>query len=340
MARRTPRPPATHDQLLEPCHDRCPQCGGPLWTVYHCHRKVTRLDGVWRLTLRIRRCMTRSCALYRRSYRPEEEGSWALPHGEFGLDVIALVGALRFAEHRSVLEIHQTLLACGVQIAERTVTHLVQRYEELIALRLADATRMRERLAEKGRVILAIDGLQPDVGHEVLWVVRDCLSGEVLLARSLLSGTQGDLAALLTEVKAALPVPVAGVISDGQSPIGTAVQAVWPGIPHQLCHFHYLWEATKPITEADRHAKVALKKQVRGVRPLERALEGHDDAEAEAIRSYCLAVRAAVTDDRQPPLDASGLRLHDRLDAIAASIDRVEAQRGGFPSPLPTCGTW
>jgi hypothetical protein len=38
-------------------------------------------------------------------------------------------------------------------------------------------------------VILALDGLQPDVGHEVLWVIREYLSGEVLLARSLLSGT-------------------------------------------------------------------------------------------------------------------------------------------------------
>jgi hypothetical protein len=339
MARRTRRPLATRDQFLEPCHDRCPQCSGPLWIVYHCHRKITRLDAVWRLTLRIRRCVTPTCPLYHRPYRPEEEGSWALPHGEFGLDVIALIGALRFAEHRSVLEIHQHLLARDVQIAERTVTHLVQRYEELVALRLTDATRLRERLAEKGRVILAIDGLQPDVGHEVLWVVRDCLSGEVLLARSMLSGTQGDLTALLDEVKAALPVPVAGVISDGQSPIQTAVRAVWPGVPHQLCHFHYLREATKPITEADRHAKVALKKQVRGVRPLERALEGRADAEAEAIRGYCLAVRAAVTDDRQPPLDASGLRLHDRLDVIAASIDRVEAKRGGSRSPSPTFGT-
>jgi len=355
MARRTPRPPATRDHLLEPCHDRCPRCGGPLWTAYHSHRKVTRLDGVWHLTLRIRRCMTRTCALYRRSYRPEEEGSWALPHGEFGLDVIALIGALRFAEHRSVLEIHQTLLARGVQIAERTVTHLVQRYEELVALRLADAARLRERLAEEGRVVLAIDGLQPDVGHEVLWVVRDCLSGEVLRARSLLSGTQGDLVALLREVKAALPVPVAGVISDGQSPIGTAVQAVWPGVPPQLCHFHYLREATKPIAEADRHAKVALKKHVRGVgarRPAgggggggpgparERALEGRADAEADATRGYCLAVRAAVTDDRRPPLDAAGLTLHDRLDAIAASIDQVEAKRGGSPSPSRSSGAY
>jgi hypothetical protein len=48
-----------------------------------------------------------------------------LPHGEFGLDVIAVVGALRYAERRSVPEIHHLLLTRGVRIAERTVTHLV-----------------------------------------------------------------------------------------------------------------------------------------------------------------------------------------------------------------------
>lgn len=64
------------------------------------------------------------------------------------------------------------------------------------------------RLAQQGRVILALDGLQPDVGHEVLWVLRDCLSGEVLLARSLLSATSADLAVLLREVAAAIPRPI------------------------------------------------------------------------------------------------------------------------------------
>jgi hypothetical protein len=48
-------------------------------------------------------------------------------------------------------------------------------------------------------------------------VVRDGLSGEVLLARSLLSGTAADLAPLLREVAEAVGVPVAGVISDGQT---------------------------------------------------------------------------------------------------------------------------
>ena len=91
------------------------------------------------------------------------------------------------------------------------------------------------------RVILAIDGLQPDVGHEVLWVVRDCLSEEILLARPLLSSSQGDLTALLTEVKEQLEqlaVPVKGVISDGQETIGSAVAFVFPEVPHQLCQFH------------------------------------------------------------------------------------------------------
>ena len=69
----------------------------------------------------------------------------------------------------------------------------------------------------------------------------------------------------------ALPVPITGVVSDGQDTIRKAVARTLPGVPHQLCHFHYLREAARPIYEADRHAKKELKKRVRGVRPIERA---------------------------------------------------------------------
>src|SRR5215211_8826483 len=330
MARRQARPAALHQYTLEPYQRRCVHCGGPAHVAYHNGRTVTTLDGVYRLTLRIRRCIDPACPLYHRPYRPEEEGAWALPHGEFGLDIIALVGRLRFAEHRSVPEIHRALLARGVGIAERSVTEQLRRYKELVALRLADHTQLQQRLTEQDQVILALDGLQPDVGHEVLWVVRDCLSGEVLLARSLLGSTEEDLVPLLREVQRALPVPIRGVISDGQTSLRNAVRAALPGVPHQLCQFHYLREAAKPIFEADRHATVLLKKEVRGVRPIERALAGRDDEEAEVVRGYCLAVRSALTDDGRPPLCASGLKLHARLSAIHASIGRV-AERGGSP---------
>jgi hypothetical protein len=198
----------------------------------------------------------------------------------------------------------------------------------LLALALTDAERLRRVTAGAGRVILAIDGLQPDVGHEVLWVLRDCLSGEVLLARSLLSSTQDDLARLITEVKEALEVPIAGVVSHGQNSIRKAVKQALDGVPHQLCHFHYLREAARPIFEADRHAKKELKKKVRGVRPIERKLEGRDDPEADVVRGYCAAVRSALTDDGRPPLSAPGLVLKGRLEAVVASLDRVEEKRG------------
>ena len=190
-------------------------------------------------------------------------------------------------------------------------------------LHLSNQRRLGERFKAQGQVILAIDGLQPDVGHEVLWVVRDCLSGEVLLARSLLSSCETDLADLLREVQQVLDVPIRGVISDGQHSIRKAVQAVLPDIAHQLCHFHYLREAAKPVYEADRHAKKELKKHLRGVRPIERALDQCTDTEVEAIRGYCLAVRSALTDDGRAPLEAPGLRLKTRITAIVTSLTRV-----------------
>ena len=100
-------------------------------------------------------------------------------------------------------------------------------------------------------------------------------------------------------------------------------------MPYQLCHFHYLREAARPIYEADRHAKKELKKKVRGVRGIERKVEDRSDSQAEVIRGYCSAVRSALTDDGRPPLDAAGLKLQERLTAIGQSLTRVE-QKGGF----------
>jgi hypothetical protein len=131
-----------------------------------------------------------------------------------------------------------------------------------------------------------------------------------------------------------LPVPIRGAISDGQGTIRKAVARALPGVPNQLCHFHYLREAAKPIYEADRHAKKELKKRARGVRPIERQAEKEQSKEAEVVRDYCCAVRAALTDDGRPPLAASGLKLHERLTRVVASLDRVAIKIGRLPRGL------
>src|SRR5215470_7611090 len=235
MPRRSARPHPDRTVDL-PAHTRvCPACAGPLWSAATARRTVVTLEGLVRLRLQVRSCRSRGACL-----RPEQEGRYALPQHEFGLDVIALVGRLRHAEHRSVPEIHAELARRGVPICARSVSNLLDRYDELLALALSDTERLRRVTAAAGRVVLAVDGLQPDVGHEVLWVLRDVLSGEVLLARSLLSSTQDDLAKLLRAVKETLGVPIVGVVSDGQDSIRKAVEKALDDVPHQLCHFHYL----------------------------------------------------------------------------------------------------
>jgi Transposase, Mutator family len=328
MPRRTARPKPTRELDLPASTRTCPACGRPLWAAYTSHRVVVTLEGAVRLAVQVRRCRDADCPRYRTSLRSEREGRFALPQHEFGLDVIATVGRLRHAEHRSLPEIHAELVRRGVEICVRSAGNLLDRYDELLALAPTDAARIRRLTEPAGRVILAVDGLQPDVGHEVLWVVRDVLSGEVLLAKSLLSATRADLAKLLGGVANTLQVPVAGIVSDGQRSLVQAIADAFPGVPHQRCQFHYLREAARPICEADRHAKVALKKHVRGVRPIERAAEGRGDADAAATRGYGAAVRSALTDDGRPPLEASGLKLEGRLSAVTASLDRVEAKGG------------
>jgi hypothetical protein len=83
-------------------------------------RTLMTFRGLVQLRLVVRRCRNAECALYHLPYRAEEEGAWALPHGEFGLDIITVIGQLRYGEHRSIPEIHQRLVQRGVSIAPRT----------------------------------------------------------------------------------------------------------------------------------------------------------------------------------------------------------------------------
>jgi hypothetical protein len=150
---------------------------------------------------------------------------------------------------------HALLRAREVPISQRSVTNLLARYDELVALAVRDGARLRRLTNPHQRRILALDGLQPDVGHAVLGVLRDARAGDILLVRSLLSATQHDLATLLKEVRDALEVPVAAVVSDGQHAMRKAVASVFPDVPQHLCPLHYVRAAATPICEADRHAK-------------------------------------------------------------------------------------
>ena len=167
-----------------------------MWAAYHHYRTITTLTAVLGLTLQLRRCLNTACPPCRQPYRPEEEGRLALPKQAWGLAGMAFVGPQRYGPHRRVPDISQALIERRVAVAPRTGIHLLERDAAGVALARQDTRRLQRLTPARGRVLLALDGLQPDVGHAVLWSLRECLSGEGLLARSGLSATPDDLATL------------------------------------------------------------------------------------------------------------------------------------------------
>jgi hypothetical protein len=77
----------------------------------------------------------------------------ALPKHAFGLDVIASIGTLRYAHHRSVTEMHHTLRARQLVMAPRPVTSLLERYDELLSLTLNAPQRLERLTHSQGRVL-------------------------------------------------------------------------------------------------------------------------------------------------------------------------------------------
>ena len=125
MARLSARDRPERERRLSPAREVCPDCGQRMRIRYENCRNLVTLSGMVRLRLRIRRCETPDCLRFHRPYRPEAEGALALPHHEFGLDVVALVGVLRHRDHRSVPEIHALLRRRGLEIAERILGNAV-----------------------------------------------------------------------------------------------------------------------------------------------------------------------------------------------------------------------
>src|SRR5690349_15105567 len=181
MARLSARMRPDRERILQPLQRVCPSCRQPMRIRYENRRTLVTLSGAVRLRLKIRRCEQVGCPRHHIPYRPEAEGAIALPQHEFGLDVIALVGGLRHREPRSVPEIHTALRGRGVAIAERSVTNLLDRYAELLAVSLTDRTRLRGLLASQGRAFLAWTGYSRVWGTGGSWGGATCFRAGYLL---------------------------------------------------------------------------------------------------------------------------------------------------------------
>jgi hypothetical protein len=342
----------------------CPFCKRRMYICDHRYRRFHTLEGPVEMVCKLNHCPDTACAGHATTKSPELEITIALPKMAIAWDVLCWIGHRRCSRHWSITQIQGELWdQYAIKISADSIGEYIQRYQVMLAARQEDPAALRDQYASVTEIILSIDGLQPEKGHETLYVVRELTQKRVWFAEPLISATADEVRRLLAEAKRradALNKTVGLWVSDRQDAFVTGIRAEFPGVPHRYCENHFLRDVAKPVLEADSHAKVQMRKKVRGLRTIEQAVlkrqrvespevrVGPDTASTRAtvgpvdaptpevdstgpvILDYCAAVRGILNDDQGGPLHPPGLRMADALQEVRASLQRnLDAKKGG-----------
>jgi hypothetical protein len=343
----------------------CPVCGHLMYVCDHRHRHFFTLDGPVHLVSKLNHCPDPRCPGHSKTKSPEIEPTIALPGWGIAWDVFCWIGHRRFSRHASIPQIRADLHdTFAIDLAVTGIANYIDRYQAMLAARQQDPEALRRTYHATDPLILSIDGLQPEKGHETLYVVRELTGKRVWFAEALLSATADEVRRLIAQAKRwaqDLGKPVALWISDKQDAFVTGIAAEFPAVPHRYCDNHFLRDLAKPVLEADSHAKVQMRKKVRGLRGIEQSVLTHrrdsapvgpppppesesivtetlvsadpspaeDDPSGDVVLDYCAAVRGILNSDQGGPLDPPGLRMADALDEVRQSIQRnLDVKKG------------
>jgi len=330
----------------------CPVCRGRMQICDHRHHKVFSFEGPLHIVNRLVRCPDGACPGHHRTFSPQEEIRWTMPWWLIGWDVFAWVGQRRFARHWSVPQLRAELLdSHQIMVSDDSIERYVRVYQTMLAARQQDPELFAKDYRGQNDLILSIDGLQPEKGHETLYVVRELRAKRVWFAQPLLSSAAAEVRELLAEARRwaeGLGLPVSLWISDRQDAFVSGIAAEFPGVPHRYCQNHFLRDVAKPLLEADSQAKVAMRKKIRGLRAIERDVlqagrdgDGPDQpSESEqVVLDYCTTVRGILNSDQGGPLQPPGLKMAEAIKDVRASVERnlQDAKKG---RPKRGCAAW
>jgi hypothetical protein len=273
--------------VLDVEQDGCGHCGRRWHICDHRIRRIYTLKGPVQLCCRLVHCCDPACPLRCRTLSPAAELALALPGWLIGWDVFCFIGHRRFARHWSVPQIKAELHdSYGITLSVDALCVYLRRYQAMVTARQQDRQQLADAYRSIASLVLTIDGLQPEKGHETLYTVRELNARRVWFAESLLSSNKAEVRRLLVRARAfaeQLGKPVRLWMSDKQDAFVQGIAGEFPHTPHRYCGNHFLRDLAKPMEEADSKAKVQMRKKVRGLRAIEReALADRQEARTQA----------------------------------------------------------
>jgi hypothetical protein len=224
------------------------------------------LQGPTQVVNRLVRCPDASCESRGYTFSPEAELSISMPRWCLGWDVFCWLGHRRFARHWSVPQLRAELKDTHqIRLSDDAIEHYIDLYQTMLAARQQDPAQLAEAYRDIPSLVLTIDGLQPEKGHETLYVVRELMRKRVWFAEPLLSSATPEVRRLIVVARQwaeRLDKPVRGWMSDKQDAFVKAIASEFPGTPHRYCYNHFLRDLAQPVLEMDSRAKVKMRRKL------------------------------------------------------------------------------
>ena len=164
-------------------------------------------------------CSRLRCSQSRVIYQSAEAEQLSPKGSSFGFDLIVQIGWWRFWEHSTLDEMATLLNAHHLPVSRRHILNLIGEF--LALLRAAQPAKIEAQRAyfKRHGLVLCLDGMEPEQGNEMLFVVREAILDLTLVAETLYSSRADLISRTLLEPVKAFGFRVRAVVSDADKTI-------------------------------------------------------------------------------------------------------------------------
>lgn len=265
------------------------------------------------------------------------------PQHDYDYEVLAKICELRWKHKLTYEEIAKEMDATyGIPLSISTVENVLKVYE--IGCQQKYKPALVQEIQKFGGIILTIDGMQPLKGKKGIYVAIDHRTKLKLGSRILPNQKEESIVQFLQDIKARtmeeIGAPVIAIISDALVSQRKAIERVFPGIPHCLCHFHFFKLILLEPKKLDSRVMTEIRSELRKLYDVKQYKDFKANLEhlesgllrgrfVDPVLEVLLSLANWVKKQKDPSF--SGLLLFDRLQDVFTLINEARSMIGKKP---------